>query len=94
MGKKPRDDRVVGIISVSMTPVPPDLVELIKTLNRQQYQSSTIDSLLNPSRGSKGLSDEDMRKFANLVGQGLLSSSLGFGACVSIDNLKNKLIQK
>jgi hypothetical protein len=94
MGKKPKDDRVIGIISVSIKPLPPDLIELIETLNRQKYQSSPIDSLLNPSRGSKGLSDEDMRKFINLVGQGLLNSSLGFGACVSIDNLKNRLIQK
>ena len=100
MGKKPKDDRVIGIVSINRSPLPPELMGLIQEFNRRLQQAASsarynplpmLDSLYNPNRNTKLMSDEDIAKLANLVGAGLLSSSLGYGACVSIDNVKEKI---
>ena len=98
VGKEPKDDRVVGIISFKPNPSSQELQDLIDAFNRQQTGPSfsslgglpNFDSLINPV-GSKRMSDEDLRKFANPVTSSLQTSSLGIGACVSVDYLKSRL---
>lgn len=107
IGKNPKDDRVIGILSFQATPLTQQLVSYLKRLHTESPAANAklIDQLLTPNRGfgsslsylnyfdppKSPFKSEEFKEFVGLVATSLESASLGIGGCVAIDPARKKL---